>query len=103
MSKGLPGAVRRYLDAMDSRLEKLEDEQRAELVRQALATTQLYQGLPVASLARIIMEPVVAMDGCLARAARPGGDLEREVREFMFSGAALAALLARRERGRPPL
>lgn len=102
MSRGLPEPVRKYLNAMDSRLEALDGDDRAELLRQATLTLQMYQGLPMLSLARLIMEPVVAMDGALAR-AKQGEDLETEVRQFMYNGALLAALLTRQSRGRPPL
>jgi len=102
VSKGLPESVRKYLDAMDSQLEELDEEKLAELVRQATLILNTYQGLHLVALARMIMEPVVAMDGCLARAKR-GSDLEQEVRHVMWSGAMMAALLTRQARGRPKL
>lgn len=102
MSRGLPESVRRYLDAMDEQLERLDEEKLADLVRQATLTLNTYQGLQGVALARFVMEPIVALDGCLARAKR-GADLEAEVRHLMWSGAMLAALMSRQARGKPKL
>lgn len=103
MSRGLPGPIREYLDAMDPKVEALSEEDRAGLTEQVLATLTIYQGLTRTALARLIMESVVAMDGALVRARRPGGDLEHEVRQIMANSAALCAALTRKERGRPRL
>lgn len=103
MSVKLPPAVRQYLDAIDGQVETLDPEARAELARHALLTLNQYQGLPEVALARLIMESVVAMDGALARSKRDGGDLEKEIREVMFSAAALSSALTRKARGRRPL
>lgn len=103
MSRGLPEPVRDYLNATDKTIEGLGEEDRAALVEQVFAVLALYQGLTRTALARLIMESVVAMDGALVRAARPGGNLEHEVRQVMANSAAVCAALTRRERGRPQL
>jgi len=103
VSRGLPGPVREYLDAMDRKIEALSDEDRDALIGQVLTTLGLYQGMTRVALARLIMESVVAMDGALVRAARPGGDLEAEVRQLMANSSALCAAITRKERGRPRL
>jgi hypothetical protein len=103
VSRGLPTEVRKYLDATDARVDALDNEDRAGLAEQAALTLSLYQGLPEVVLARLIMESAVALDGCLARAARPGGNLEQEIRTMLFNTAALCSVLTRKARGRPEL
>jgi len=102
MSRGLPVAVREYLDAIERSEAIWGNVDLDDLRGQVAATLNLYQ-IPPMILARLIMEQVVALDGALVRGAAEGGDLEAEVRQLKLTSSILAAALSRRGRGKPPI
>jgi hypothetical protein len=103
MSRGLPEAVRKYLDEIDQSEAIWESIDLDDLRAQIATLMNLYQAIPPIMLARLIMEQVVALDAVLVRGAAEGGNLEAEVKQMKLNASILAAALSRRGRGKPLL
>lgn len=102
MTKALPGSVRDQLNKSDPVVDAASPEAKERLREQAEAILDAY-ALPEIRVAQFLMEMASGLATILARYPDDRGPVRAELSNYKNGLVALASVVSRPARGRPPL